>query len=335
MRTCVCGVVCGCGVRIASYGAFAFAKGWNKHAWLSEKWGFGTFLPAAPHVHARKTKNDGKIARDWKQVLNLMSETPVYEGPIKKLKDIEHALLRPAMVVGSPEIVNEAMWVLADNDRIQKRKIDYLPALYKILDELFVNAVDHAQRTLAASDPAPVKCISVNVSQGREWIEVTNDGRGIDVAMHAQEGVYVPELLFSQLRTGSNFNDDTDRRMVGGQNGYGATLAVIFSKEFQLVTVDQTRQLRYEQHFFNNLSEIRPPVITKCKTKPLTSCRLLPDYDRFGLDAGITPDILALIHRRVHDLAAVSPRSVTVKLNGQSLRIPDFKAYIDLFVPFG
>ena len=38
-------------------------------------------------------------------------------------------------------------------------------------------------------------------------ISVYNDGKGIPVAMHATEQMYIPELIFGHLLTGSNFND--------------------------------------------------------------------------------------------------------------------------------
>jgi DNA gyrase/topoisomerase IV subunit B len=36
---------------------------------------------------------------------------------------------------------------------------------------------------------------------------VWNNGDGIPVEMHKEEGVYVPELIFGHLLTSSNYND--------------------------------------------------------------------------------------------------------------------------------
>jgi DNA topoisomerase-2 len=60
----------------------------------------------------------------------------------------------------------------------------------------------------------------------RPYISVLNNGRSIPV-----ENVYVPELLFRNLLTGSNFNDD-QCTLTGGRHGYGAKLTNVFSKEF-------------------------------------------------------------------------------------------------------
>jgi len=46
---------------------------------------------------------------------------------------------------------------------------------------------------------------------------------GIPIQMHKGEKVYVPELIFGQLLTSSNYNDN-EKKTVGGKNGYGAKL---------------------------------------------------------------------------------------------------------------
>lgn len=51
------------------------------------------------------------------------------------------------------------------------------------------------------------------------------------------EKVYVPELIFGHLLTSSNYND-SDKKVTGGRNGYGAKLANIFSTEFVVETCD-------------------------------------------------------------------------------------------------
>ena len=48
---------------------------------------------------------------------------------------------------------------------------------------------------------------SINTSLPKLRISVYNDGKGIPVAMHATEQMYIPELIFGHLLTGSNFND--------------------------------------------------------------------------------------------------------------------------------
>ena len=49
--------------------------------------------------------------------------------------------------------------------------------------------------------------------------------------MHKEHKVYVPEMIFGQLLTGANF-DDNEKKVVGGRNGYGAKLANVYSTHF-------------------------------------------------------------------------------------------------------
>ena len=46
---------------------------------------------------------------------------------------------------GSVEPVTEQMWVFEDEKMVQKN-ITYVPGLYKIFDEILVNAADNKQR---------------------------------------------------------------------------------------------------------------------------------------------------------------------------------------------
>lgn len=60
---------------------------------------------------------------------------------------------------------------------------------------------------------------------------MTNNGPSIPVQIHKEMNIYVPEMIFGILLTGSNY-DDTEKRVVGGRNGYGAKLTNIYSKKF-------------------------------------------------------------------------------------------------------
>ena len=44
--------------------------------------------------------------------------------------------------------------------------------------------------------------------QAANRITVYNNGDGVPVEVHKEEGVYVPELIFGHLLTSSNYNDD-------------------------------------------------------------------------------------------------------------------------------
>ena len=77
-------------------------------------------------------------------------------GPKKKEKLIEsrhqrithseHILLRPGTYIGSVELVTELMWVYnKEKEMMIKKEITYFPRVYKIFDEILVNAVHNEQ----------------------------------------------------------------------------------------------------------------------------------------------------------------------------------------------
>lgn len=50
--------------------------------------------------------------------------------------------------------------------------------------------------------------LKVEINQKEGFISVWNNGKGIPVAIHKEHNIYVPELIFGHLLTGSNYNDD-------------------------------------------------------------------------------------------------------------------------------
>ena len=118
----------------------------------------------------------------------------------------------------------------AEYVRFVNRTISFVPGLYKIFDEILVNAADHKQR-----DTKGMTQLRVEVDRTTGRISVHNNGKGIPVEMHKEHGVYVPELIFGHLLSGSNF-DDGQKKVTGGRNGFGAKLTNIFSLEFTIET---------------------------------------------------------------------------------------------------
>jgi DNA topoisomerase-2 len=240
----------------------------------------------------------------------------------QKLTDIDHVLKKPDMYLGPVDAAEATHWILRD-ERMVESTGPFIAGLFKMGDEALVNARDHVLRMAGVQ---PVTYIDVTLIDGVFTIE--NDGAGIDVEMHPDHKVYVPELIFAHLRTSTNY-DDTEKRIVGGKNGYGIKLAFIWSSTGSVETVDSTRQLKYTQSFHNNLSVIEPPVIKACKKKSYTRISFKPDYVRFNLP-GLSEFHFEVFKRRVYDLAAVT--SVKVSFNGVAVPVKTFSHYVDLYL---
>jgi len=251
----------------------------------------------------------------------------------QKKTDRQHILDAPDTYIGSIENIEYESYIL-ENDKIINKLISVNPALYKLFDEGVVNCRDHAVRCKQAiiegkPDIMPVTYIDIGISD-EGIISLTNDGNGIDVAEHPEYKVWIPELIFGHLRTSTNY-DKTEKKIVGGKNGFGFKLVLIWSTWGRIETVDHIRGLKYIQEFNNNLSEIGKPKITKYKGKPYTKVMFKPDYTRFGL-TGLNEDFIKLLRRRICDIAAVTDKTIKVKYNSDLIPVNNFQKYIDLYI---
>jgi hypothetical protein len=75
-------------------------------------------------------------------------------GPLnyKKLTQREHILQLPDTYIGSRDSHRESRWVYdSEAERMEWREITFNPGLFKIFDELIVNALDHVTRQATAT----------------------------------------------------------------------------------------------------------------------------------------------------------------------------------------
>eukprot|EP00434_Breviolum_minutum_P014203 symbB.v1.2.012523.t2/scaffold852.1/size193270/1 len=241
----------------------------------------------------------------------------------QKKTQLEHILLRPDSYVGSVERQHQDQWVLKDGS-MSLKSLSFVPALYKIFDEILVNAADNLIR-----DPS-MDTIKVEIDQKSSTISVWNNGRGLPIEVHKEHDCYVPELVFGHLLTSDNYND-SEKKVVGGRNGYGAKLTNIYSKTFVVETADSSRQKKYRQVWQKNMTVREPPEITKCKGQDFTSVSFQPDLPRFGMTS-FEDDILALMYRRAYDIAASTRGRCHVFLNDKELTVQSFEDYVGLFL---
>ena len=102
----------------------------------------------------------------------------------QKKTQLEHILLRPDTYIGSTEPTTQPMFVLnSDTGRIIERTVTYTPGLYKIFDEILVNAADNKQR-----DPNMDR-MDVTINPEDNTISVKNNGKGIPVEKHKEHKV--------------------------------------------------------------------------------------------------------------------------------------------------
>lgn len=237
----------------------------------------------------------------------------------KKLNDIEHCLLRPGMWIGATTPQAKNVWQFnPELGKYESVTLGVNEGLLKIFDEIISNSVDEHKRNGRVTE------IDVTVTNDR--ITVRDNG-GIIVEKHPEYGLWVPELIFSELKAGSNF-DDSEERLVAGTNGVGSTLTNIFSQEFRVRTSDG--KLNFEQKFTNNMRERTPAtVIPSSDKKGYTEISFVPDLPRFSL-TDLTSHV-NLFRKRCTDIAAAC-NNLKVTFNNEVISFSSFKEYCELFV---
>jgi DNA topoisomerase-2 len=136
----------------------------------------------------------------------------------------QHILELPDTYVGSTKTNEETRWIYdSTSGKMVWRKLQFNPGLYKIFDEIVVNARDERIRSITTADMTPIKHINISVQsngEGDTIISVENDGDGIPIEMDEEQKVMIPEMIFGHLLTSSNY-DKNEEKIVGGKNGYG------------------------------------------------------------------------------------------------------------------
>lgn len=242
------------------------------------------------------------------------------EQKYKSLSEVEHVLLRPGTYVGSTVLCEPTTeWVFdEESNKFVEKDVKYVPALLKLFDEIFSNSIDESKRN------KKLDTIKVDIDQEKGIISVYDNG-GIPVVVHKLTNMYVCELIFGTLRSGSNFNDDEQRDWVG-TNGLGSTLTNIFSKKFVVKSADGKNE--FLQTYENNMSKKSKPKI-KPSTKKFTEITFEPDLERFGIKK-IDKDHYDMFVKRVITAAATSP-NLKIYINGTRLQFKTFESYCKMF----
>ena len=117
----------------------------------------GTSARTLPHLSARllRAPQAGAKAKATKAGasvlqpahLNAQSQggEKTIEDTYQKLTQLDHILLRPDTYIGSTEAQQQKLWV-HDGQALVFRDVSYVPGLYKIFDEILVNAADNKVR---------------------------------------------------------------------------------------------------------------------------------------------------------------------------------------------
>lgn len=254
-----------------------------------------------------------------------MSKQTVY----KKLNSNQHVRMRSGMYLGS--IQPQDYDTIIINNSITNKVLNYSYALYKSIDEVVVNAIDHYTRTINCKGNDKCNVIEVNFNKSNGEISVYNNGFGIEIKKYEDEDIYIPEVIFSHVMSGSNFNDDDeDKANTGGMNGYGVKLSNITSNYFIVET--NYKGINYVQKFEDGNNKINPPSITKKKCADYTKITFMPDY-KFFYEQNYDDDIGNVLYELIETrtiLVSVFCKTVQVKFNDKLIKYKSISDLMDL-----
>lgn len=226
-----------------------------------------------------------------------MAKEKYDESSIQVLSDREHVRLRTGVYLGSTE--STSYTVPFYGEAITIDEVNFIPALYKGFNEIVDNAIDEMVQ-VAKKD----KKVTVTFNQAENWIEVSDNGRGVPIGMHPETGRPTPETVFTALRSGRNFKDDEKDSGVIGTNGVGSSCVAMISEKFD-VTINRDGKC-FAQTYLNGTEIIEDHFLTESKAKDTgTSIRFkfdtsLPQFATTALDA-------RLIENRIKETALTNP----------------------------
>jgi DNA topoisomerase II len=239
----------------------------------------------------------------------------------------DHVYEVPNMYLGSIKQTPRLTKVLDLENLIFKDiEIVFPQGAERIFLEISSNAGDNAARSKKKNvDPGEIV-----VTMTETTIKVRNGGIPIPVEIHPKENMYVPEMIFGNLLSGSNYNKE---RSEAGVNGLGSKLTNIFSKFFKVTVADPFNEKLYTQIWTENMKKRNEPVISDYSNtnKGFVEIEYIMDFKKFGYEDMKYPrEAFELFNRHILDMAFTM--KTPVSFNGKKFNISTAKEYAKLYL---
>ena len=234
----------------------------------------------------------------------------------KILSARDHVRMRTGMYLGSTSKETVERFIMG-----KWQKVEYVPALNKMVDEIIDNAIDEAIRT----NFEYANQISVSV-KGEEFT-ITDNGRGIpqeEVTDSDGNKMLRPVAAWTKTNAGTSFDDN---RTTIGANGVGSACTNFMSKKFTGLTWQNGQAVKVAA--VNGSEGVK--VTTTKKDGSGTSVSFIPDYSLLAIESQSDVHTLELIEDRLTSLQIAFPE-IKFKFNGRRVNASNIKRYAQLFL---
>ena len=198
------------------------------------------------------------------------------------MEELDHIYERHDMFIGSNTEYYHDERILDMTDQSKMKFIMRNISWPEGAERIYLEILTHASGNVDISRRNGFDIGIISIIMDEHTITIRNGGRPIPVQPHVT-GKWTPEVIFSVMRSSSNFSDKKVRTGAG-VNGYGAKLTNIYSKKFVIKVGDPHNQKEYYQEFGDNMKSRKDPIITQYNGESYVEISYTMDFGKFGCE---------------------------------------------------